>query len=508
MVSCVGVTPEPRSSYQSGGLIGDQRIDATSPAPSMTKAKTERKGNKDEIGMYVSHQSRTLTCTQTFIRASSPRPRWSILPPEIILMILQYLTADKEALRACSRATRDFRHVALSLLGRHLTVNDVDRLKECARMIRRGAFQHVRSLDLGVDDEDLILEEYWKRYITILGSFSQYRTLNRLWLSEVPFTFLKKGQKKRLRETIIALGSTVTTLGLYECHFSSYQEMISLIRSFALCDSLYTRDCITREQATGRNAFAGLPEHRLIVKDLQLFASSSDDLLIDVSSLIEDAALDVGSLTCLLCNVRTCERTQRVAAAVTSSPVERFQVACTQPEGFQGEYTPWALDKDRSTDIKSEAFVGHFSKWPLTSLTIGPQSHETNAEFLVEAFKDLPSLPRVDNFLIIYHFTRSDTFETDCWEYFNRTLTRTDLFPALKSVYVQPRCSVFRLALLKWGYICDSLWDIETKGLGPRKLLSLERGQKVTFIFVMQIYTMGDTGISIYGMENLTEFGL
>jgi len=394
----------------------------------MAKAKTRRKGRKGGT--------------------AQARPRWSILPPEIIRMILQYLVDSKETIRACSRAAREFRHVALSFLGRHLTINDVDRLEECTRMTRKGAFQHIRSLDLGVDNKNSILEEYWKSYIAILGAFAQYRTLNRLWLSEVPFIFLKQSQKKKVREAITTLGCTTTELGLYGCHFSSYEEMISFIRSFPVCIFLFVRGCVTGEQVTGGNAFAGLPEHRLAVKDLQLSASSSNDLLIDISNLIEDAALDVKSLTSLLCDVGTSERTKRVAAAVSSSPVEQLQVASSQPGGFQ-------------------AFIDRFSKWPLKSLSIGPQIHETNAEFWAEAFKDLPQLPRVDNVTILYHYPKPTAFNTYCWEYFNRTLTRTDLFPALQSVYIRTSCGSYRLTSRKWISVFDSLRAIRMRGIGP-----------------------------------------
>jgi hypothetical protein len=84
----------------------------------------------------------------------------------------------------------------------------------------------------------------------------------------------------------------------------------------------------------------GLPEHKLTIQDLQLSDSSSSDLLIDVSNLIEDAALDIGSLTSLVCDVGSCERTQRIAVIVSASPVEHFQVACSEPEGFQGKCAP------------------------------------------------------------------------------------------------------------------------------------------------------------------------
>ena len=67
--------------------------------------------------------------------------------------------------------------------------------------------------------------------------------------------------------------------------------------------------------------------------------------LIDVSNLIEDAALDVGSLTALVCDVGTFEKTQCVAAAVFASPVEQFQVACAEPEGFQGMHTPLSSER-------------------------------------------------------------------------------------------------------------------------------------------------------------------
>ena len=278
-------------------------------------------------------------------RDSSTRPRWRAPPPEIIGMILQLLAPDKESLQSCSQAAREFRHAALSCLGRHLTINTVDRLKECAQLVAGGAFQHIRSLDLGVNDGRPILEAYWKDYLVILGGFARYRTLNRLWLSEVPFNIARPDQND-LRETVTALGSTVTELGLYGCRFSSYEEMVSLIRSFPHCDSLFLSDCVTRGKTAVGNAFAGLPEHRLSIKDLQLSSSfRSRGRLIDISKLIDDAALGVGSLTALVCDVGTSEKTRHIAAAVSVSPVEQFQVACTEPGGYQGRRTPLGSER-------------------------------------------------------------------------------------------------------------------------------------------------------------------
>jgi len=254
-------------------------------------------------------------------------------------MIFQCLADCRQTLCACSLTARRFRYIALSLLGRHLRLNTVGRLKECSPLIMRGAFQHVRSLDLGVNNEGTILRSYRMKYLVILKAFARYHALNRLWLSEVSFNFVGHNQKN-LRETIVTLGSTVTELGLYGCRFSSYEEMISLVRSFPLCDFLFLRDCATGEQPASENAFTGLPGHQLSIRDLQLSCSSSNNSSIDISNLIRDAALDVGSLTSLVCDVGTSERARRVAAAVYSSPVEHFQVACAEPGGFQGEHTP------------------------------------------------------------------------------------------------------------------------------------------------------------------------
>ena len=278
---------------------------------------------------------------------SSTGPRWRAPPPEIIRMILQFLAADTATLHACSQAAREFRHAALSCLGRPLTVNAVSRFKGCAKMVARGAFQHIRSLDLGINNGETVSKADRKDHLVILTAFARYRTLNRLWLSEVPVTFSRSNQKKDLRETVTALGSTVTELGLYGCCFSSYEEMISFIRSSPLCDSLFVGDCVTEGKTAVGNVLAGLPEHRLSIKDLQLSASSfrlsrwdRSSRLIDVSKLIEDAALDVRSLTALVCDVWTSEKTRHIAAAVSASPVEQFQVACAEPGGYKGRRTP------------------------------------------------------------------------------------------------------------------------------------------------------------------------
>ena len=78
----------------------------------------------------------------------------------------------------------------------------------------------------------------------------------------------------KIRDIVAAFCSTVSDLGLYGCRFPSYTDMISLVRAFPHCDSLYIRDCvISGESATG-NVFSGLQEHKLSLNVLELTCAS------------------------------------------------------------------------------------------------------------------------------------------------------------------------------------------------------------------------------------------
>jgi len=112
--------------------------------------------------------------------------------------------------------------------------------------------------------------------------------------------------------------------------------------------------------------------------------------------------------------------------------------------------------------------MDHFrKKWALKSLTIGPQFDKTNIAFWEEAFKDLPPLPGVDNVTIIHHYPEAAAFNSDCWKYFDRVLTRRDLFPALKKVYVRSDCK-----FLNPRVIYSSMPAVAMKRLGPCKFLA------------------------------------
>lgn len=120
--------------------------------------------------------------------------------------------------------------------------------------------------------------------------------------------------------------------------------------------------------------------------------------------------------------------------------------------------------------------MDHFrKKWALKSLTIGPQSNQTNTVFWEEALNGLPPLPGVDNVTVIHYLKLVVGFDiTDCWKYFDRTLTRQDLFPALKNVYVKSNQGSAR-----WlRYIREDMPAVARRGLGPRKLLAFERDHR------------------------------
>lgn len=227
-------------------------------------------------------------------------------------MVLHYPANEKVTLCACSQTAYDFRYTALYFLGY--------RLKGCTPLVAKRASQYARSLDLSISNKTAI-------YRGILESVSRHpESVGPVLRSEPPLTvrsalYLRQAQpEEKPREMTTAPGSTVTELGLCGYRLSSYEEMISLIHSFPLFNFPSTRDCITGEQASGGNTLTGLPDHKL--------STFSNDSLINVSNLIEDAALEVGSLTPPpVCDMGTSEEAQWIAAAVSTIPGEQFQVA-------------------------------------------------------------------------------------------------------------------------------------------------------------------------------------
>jgi hypothetical protein len=249
---------------------------------------------------------------------------------------MEMLGKDRKTLSACALAARQFTFAALCCLGRHIAANTVPRLRECANLITKGsAFQHVRSLDLGITTKRSIHERDWDCYLIILEFFARRRTLTCLWLSEVPFYSSKRRKRETIRNTIASLTATVNELGLYSCHFSCYAEMISLIRAFPLCTSLYVRDCVTKKTPI-EDIFAKLPQHTLchLRPRTHLF----------IRPQIPDRRINPNQGCCLgyliphrfSCDMTTADAARYTVMTAVASPIERLQLVCDEAEGFHG----------------------------------------------------------------------------------------------------------------------------------------------------------------------------
>jgi len=299
-------------------------------------------------------------------------------------------------------------------LGRHLAINSVRRLRECASLLTKGsAFQHVRSLDLGIVTIRKIKWCYWDDYLIILDAFARRHTLTRLWLSEVPFYFSKRGEKKRVTNIIASLTATVNELGLYSCRFSSYAEMISLIQSFPLCTSLYVRDCVARK-TPGSNSFANLPQHTLYISDLELTSSLDYGSQADVSTLVKDAGLDVSSLTGFSCNMSTTDLVRNTLMSTTASPIERFQLICDEAEGFHV--------------LEDPAVV---SSWSLRSLIIGPIVQKDD-RWCDRALNLNPNFPYLETVTVEACYPKQFQHSLLFWRRVDQILSREDKFPCLE----------------------------------------------------------------------------
>ena len=209
-------------------------------------------------------------------------------------------------------------------------------------MLNANGFQHVRSLDLGVTGKSSKSEDYLKEQLVILETFSQRQTLTRLWLSKMPFSSIEPSQREKFQNTVAALSSTVNDLGLYGCRFPSYVDMILFIRAFPHCDSLYIRDCVTANEHAAGDMFSGFSKFNLSLNTLELTSTSPHRPIIDVSSLIEDAALDVSQLSALTSDIGSTRQARSVAMATSVSPIQHFQLTSTKPGVFQGVYDIYA----------------------------------------------------------------------------------------------------------------------------------------------------------------------
>jgi hypothetical protein len=264
----------------------------------------------------------------------------------------------------CSLATRELFTAALSLLGRqHITVNGALRIKECVHMLTAttSAFQHVRSLDLGVAGSgSSALKNCLEEKLTILETFAQRQTLTHLWLTNVAFP-IASSERMNIQEAVASLGFTVDDLGLFGCSFPSYTDMVSFIRTFPNCSSLYIRNCVVDSTSSQSEViFSKLPNHKLSLSVLEL-SSSSGDLIFDLSSLINDACLDISRLSPLRCSIASAAQARSIAEAISSSPIRDFQLTSTKSEVFRGGWN--ILISPSRADVLCSTLKSSSSRW-------------------------------------------------------------------------------------------------------------------------------------------------
>jgi len=215
-------------------------------------------------------------------------------------------------------------------------------------------------------------------------------------------------------------------LGLYSCRFSCYAEVVSLIRAFPLCTSLFVRDCVSRK-TPGADLLAKLPQHTLRVTELELTSSSCHRYLVDVSNLVEDAALDISSLTGFSCDMSTADVARHTLMAAAASPIERLHLACDEALGFH---------------VLADPVV---AAWPLKSLTIGPLVQKDD-QWCERASDLAPSLPYLDTVTILCSYRHPILSYLRLWAKIDRLLARRDLFPRLERLDV---CITLRSKRLK-----------------------------------------------------------
>jgi len=238
------------------------------------------------------------------------------------------------------------------------------------------------------------------------------------------FLFLRPGQE--VLEVVLALSSTVDGLGLCGCRFPCYEEVVIFVRAFPHCDKLYVQDCVTGGKGSPENLSVDMPRDEPSVVDLDITASSTNESLIDPSGFIEDAELDVPSL----------------------SKLAHLWVA---------------VFVDLSGRIPGYVYLS----LPTLSLTINHSIHNIDATSVAAGIANHRSHisrsgysvlepPHLTKAQIIYHCRTTKTFNTSCRVHLNSILSHRDQFPRLEVVYI---CSTFRLQQLrsrKKFLVCDA----------------------------------------------------
>jgi len=150
------------------------------------------------------------------------------LPSEIFGMFIEALGEDQDSLRACSLVSSVFRCLCCPILYRDIALDSDEKVDTFIEFGERSdALQHTKSLSL-VDPGNPH---------GILDTISQKASLETICLRQAQFDV------EYLTAPLLSRPSTVTVLVLRECRFRGFEDFVSFIQCFPLCEVLRLRGC-------------------------------------------------------------------------------------------------------------------------------------------------------------------------------------------------------------------------------------------------------------------------
>ena len=158
-------------------------------------------------------------------RVEMPSPSF---PSEIFWMFIEALGDDQDSLRACSLVSSVFRHLCGLILYRDIALDCEEKVDTFIQFGGRSdILQYVKSFTVIFISNPHV----------ILDPVSRKASLETLCLHLVRFC------PEPLIESILSRLNTVTVVILQECCFEEFEDFVSFIRCFPLCEILRLRRC-------------------------------------------------------------------------------------------------------------------------------------------------------------------------------------------------------------------------------------------------------------------------
>jgi len=177
-------------------------------------------------------------------------------PSEIFGMFIEALADDQHSLRACSLVSSVFRHLCGTILYRDIALNHEEKVDTFVQFGERSdILQYVKSLTF----------TYPKDPHGILDTVSRKASLEILCIHRAVF------HPETLTTSILSRLSTVTVLILQGCRFEEFEDFVSFVRCFPLCENLRLRRCTWIRHTEAKLEPAGrLPVHDIAPAHLEV----------------------------------------------------------------------------------------------------------------------------------------------------------------------------------------------------------------------------------------------